>query len=388
MDVRRSEPLSCRSLLWSAFQVAVGALLLFLVACWRIGGELPTVAPTVDVPPTALAGFSAYEGTLPATFTPLASRIRSDGQSLIVGTPAATSTLPPAVGIPLAQLPPTSMPTPFVAPEYLMRPVNVREYSSPPTLTDCNGTGTVFQSRFPSNIGGPWRSYHAYLPPCYGQDGRAYPVLFLFHGSGWSDDQWVQLGVAQHIDQGIAEGRYPPFVVIMPMFGDIDDTTSGGPRSVEGVVLDNLVPYVEENFCAWKSRDGRSLGGISRGGYWALMLAFRHTDLFGTVSGHSSQLRLDVDPPEYNPRATYAQADLSDTEIWMDWGSSDFLRPGQLYLHESLMNAGIAHRAEINPGGHAQYYWYAHVQEYLDWHASQWSLDRESYPFCDVAATQ
>ena len=41
-----------------------------------------------------------------------------------------------------------------------------------------------------------------------------------------------------------------------------------------------------------------------------------------------------------------AQADLSATEIWMDWGTSDFLRPGQLYLHESLMNAGIAHRAE------------------------------------------
>lgn len=388
MNVRHREAPSCRSLLWSALQVAVGALLLFLVACWRVGGELPTRVPTAEVPPTAIAGFTAYEGTLPATFTPAASPTRGTAQPTYVATPAATATLPPSVGIPIAQPPPTVIPTPFDPPAYLQRTINVRQYSSPPLLTDCNGAGTVFQSRFPSNVGGPWRSYHAYLPPCYGQDGRAYPVLFLFHGSGWSDDQWVQLGVAQHMDQGIAEGRYPPFVIIMPDFGDIDDTTSGGPRSVEGVVLDNLIPYVEENFCTWRSREGRALGGISRGGYWSLMLAFRHTDLFAAVSGHSSQLRLDVDPPQYNPRATYAQADLSAMEIWMDWGTSDFLRPGQLYLHESLMNAGIAHRAEINAGGHAQYYWYAHAGEYIEWHAANWSLERESYPFCDVAASQ
>ena len=73
-------------------------------------------------------------------------------------------------------------------------------------------------------------------------------------------------------------------------------------------------------------------------------------------------------------------------DIWLDWGEKDFLRPGQFYMHEALMDAGIAHHAQVNPGGHAQYYWYAHLHLYLDWHSGRWSLDRESYPFCDLSA--
>ena len=364
----------------------MGAALLFLVACWRIGGDLPTRAPDAEVPTLAVG--ARWEGTLPPTYTPLASRQAVAGGASYVATPAATSTLPPQEAVPIAAPPPTASPTPFNPPDYLLRTVSVRNVDQPPLATDCGEHGTVIKSRYPSNIFGPWRDYHVYLPPCYGQDGRVYPVLYLFHGSGWTDTQWVELGVAQHIDQGIAEGRYPPFIVVMPNNGDVDDKTSGGRNSVEGIMLEALMPFVEEKFCTWNTREGRSLGGISRGGYWALMLAFRHTELFGAVSGHSSQLRLDVDPAEYNPRATYASADLSQTRIWMDWGHYDFLRPGQLYLHQSLMDAGIAHRAQVFSGGHSQPYWYAHAGEYLSWHASNWPMDREAYPFCQLATTQ
>ena len=382
----RKKDYSCRSLLWSSIQVAVGAAVLFLVACWRIGGELPTRAPDAEVPTLAVG--ARWDGTLPPTFTPLASRQAVAGAPSFVGTPAATSTLPPQEAVPIAAPPPTASPTPFNPPDYLLRTVSVRELEQPPLATDCGDHGTVFRSRYPSDIFGPWRDYHVYLPPCYGQDGRVYPVLYLFHGSGWNDTQWVELGVAQHIDKGIADGRFPPFIAVMPNNEDVDDRTSGGRSSVEGIMLEALLPFVEDNFCTWNTREGRSLAGISRGGYWALMLAFRHTDLFGQVSGHSSQLRLDVDPAEYNPRATYANADLSQTRIWMDWGHYDFLRPGQLYLHQSLMDAGIAHRAQIFSGGHSQPYWYAHAGEYLSWHASNWPSERDAYPFCQLAATQ
>ncbi|MDX1663240.1 MAG: alpha/beta hydrolase-fold protein [Candidatus Promineifilaceae bacterium] len=375
---------SCSSILWSAFQIAVGAGLLVLVACWRMGGEMPTRVPTAPAPTLDVA--RAW-GTIPPTYTP-GALVQAPAQPSYIGTPAATATLPGELGIPLPQLPPTPSATPFVAPAYLLRTVTVAEYERPPLATDCDGTGVVFRSRYRSDIYGPWRYYHAYLPPCYGQDGRVYPVLYLFHGSGHTDYQWVDLGIAQHIDQGIVEGRYPPFIVIMPNDADINDQTSGGPRSVEGIVLEHLIPFVDANFCTWGTREGRSIGGISRGGYWALMLAFRHTDLFGVVSGHSSQLRLDVDPPKYNPRATYALADLSNTQIWMDWGEHDFLRPGQWYMHRSLMDAGIPHHVQINPGGHNQTYWYAHTHQYLDWHATQWPLERANYPFCQLSTTQ
>jgi enterochelin esterase-like enzyme len=369
-----------RTLLLSAVQIAIGAALLYQIAYWRIGGDIPQLPTRAAAASVAQA--QRAQGTLPPTFTP-------DGQSTPLpalptyfATPAATATLPSSGGIPIAAPPATPSPTPFVAPSYLRRTVQVHLLESPPQTTDCGPEGYVFQSRFPTGINGRDQFYHAYLPPCYGQDGRVYPVLYLMHGSGHTDNQWVQLGIAQHMDEGIAAGRYPPFIIIMPYAGAYNDATSGGDRSVEGVTINSLLPFVEANFCTWNDARGRSIGGISRGGYWALMMAFRHSELFTAVSGHSSHLRLQTDPPEFNPLATYAQADLSNMRIWMDWGEYDFLRPGQKKLHELLMNAGIPHEVTINPGGHAQYYWYEHVQEYLDWHAVSWPMARELYPPC------
>lgn len=383
------KPVSCRTVVISVLQVVVGAIILFSVACWRIGGEFPTRVPTAVPPPDEIAGFTEL-GTLPATYTPSSGGAMQEpisGRTGFVGTPAATSTLPPAGMVPVPAAPPTITPTPFKAPDYLLREVTVLEYAEPPLTTDCDGSGVVFRSSYPSGIGGPYRYYHAYLPPCYGQDGRVYPVVYLLHGSGHTDYQWVDLGVAQQIDHGIAEGRYPPFIAIMPYNPDFNDTTSGGERSVEGVTMQYLIPYVDQNFCTWATREGRSLSGTSRGGYWALLLAFRYTDMFGAVAGHSSQLSLEVDPPQHNPRAIYAEADLSNTRIWLDWGEHDFLRAGQFWMHESLMDAGIAHHVTVNPGGHSNLYWFAHINQYMDWHASNWPLDREAYPFCQLTTT-
>jgi hypothetical protein len=47
------------------------------------------------------------------------------------------------------------------------------------------------------------------------------------------------------------------------------------------------------------------------------------------------------------------------------------------------MNAGVAHSVSLNGGGHANYYWFEHVREYMDWHAQSWSLARETYPVCE-----
>lgn len=367
------------ALVWSAIQIAIGAVLLFQIAHWR----LQSTAATGDGQGQATA-LAMADRTIPATFTPNVLTTIIPGQATFFATPAATATLGPEETVPAAAPPSTPTPTPFEAPDYLSRAVNIHGLDAPPSSTECGEHGFVFAGQYPSAISGRPRNYHAYLPPCYGQDGRAYPVLYLFHGSGHTDDQWIHLGLAQHVDQGIAEGVYPPFIAIMPNNGSWGDSTSGGERSVEGVMVQDLIPYVDSNFCTWNAAQGRSIAGISRGGYWALMIAFRHSGLFTAVSGHSSHLRLETDPPQYNPLATYATTNLSGMRIWMDWGESDFLRAGQERLHQLLMDAGIGHRVKINSGGHANYYWFEHLREYLDWHAESWPLAREEYPPCEL----
>lgn len=324
---------------------------------------LPTLLPVASLPTPP----TPTETAVPPTLTPIPTQ---------TSLPSPTPTANPVET-------PTATPTAVPIPHYIVGGVVEAPYlEEPPGSVACDKTGVLFRSRYPSDYGGPWRYYTAYLPPCYGQQGRTYPVLYLFHGSIQTDSHWADLRLPQLIDAGIVAGRFPPFIAIMPFNGELGNLSSGGERSIEGITLNALLPYVDANYCTWRAREGRSLGGISRGGYWALMLAFRHPDLFTAVSGHSSHLRLETDKAEYNPLATYATADLAHMRIWLDWGEKDFLYYGQKTLHESLAEAGIPHEVHVNEGGHNERYWLAHIAAYLDWHAAAWPLDPAAYPPC------
>lgn len=363
-------------------RVWVGRRFIWLVLAFLSAGcaletePLPTLAPRAFVPETA--GEQAV-GFVPATYTVAP---QSTAVPLLEPTPTLRPTLVPTE-TPAATVTPSPTPLPVLAaPAGPSGDSSAPYYEIPPGQTDCNGRGLVFQSHFPSSVGGPWRSYHAYLPPCYGQDGRVYPVVYLIHGSIQTDSHWVDLGLAALADAGINDGRYPPFIAIMPYSGRLGNISSGGPNSIEGITVTYLMPYVEGVYCTWNGREGRSIGGISRGGYWALEIAFRNSHLFSAVAGHSSHLRFETDPERYNPLATYAQADLSAMRIWLDRGETDFLRVGQNQLSERLTNAGIAHEYFVNPGGHSDAYWAAHLREYIDWHTAVWPRERSLYPVC------
>lgn len=363
-----------------SYLIIPGLVIGLLTGCQQLwlNVPLPTAMPTAafpEIPAIAVA----TEEPMPATFTPDAP---TAAVVAAIFTRGPTETPTPTI-TPSPTLTPTPSTTPIIHSGLYPIPIEAPYFATPPASTDCDGQGTVLNSRFPSEVAGRTRPYHVYLPPCYGQDGRVYPVIYLIHGSIQTDSHWLELGLARYADEGIAGGRYPAFIAIMPYSGLIGNVTSGGWKSIEGITVDYLLPYIDENYCTWSEAAGRSIGGISRGGYWALEIAFRHPELFNAVSGHSSHLRFQTDPPEYNPLATYATVDLSNMRIWLDRGEKDFLRPGQNQLHRSLDEAGIAHEYHINEGGHSDFYWAEHLAEYLDWHLALWPKDRESYPPCN-----
>ncbi|KAA3654098.1 MAG: hypothetical protein DWQ04_34790 [Chloroflexi bacterium] len=358
-------------------------LLLIISGCAMVQPvpvNTPTSQPTT-MPPTALPPqILGSPVPIPLTFTPLTPDKGEDStpeptnqlvvlptNEIVVATPTPSATIAQSEIIPDFLLQ-TSTPIPFL--EILPRTV------------DCDGAGLLFRGQFPSEVGNPLRNYHAYLPPCYGEDGRSYPVLYLFHGSIQNDAHWTDLGLMTHMEAGLREGGYPPFMVIMPDNGEIGNVTSGNDNSIEGITVNELIPFVDERFCTWQDRAGRSIGGISRGGYWALMIAFRHEGVFTAVSGHSSHLRYETDRAEYNPLSTYADADLSNMNIWLDWGETDFLRTGQEQLRDALQEIDTSLDVHVNGGGHNDEYWLVHLREYLDWHASQWPQNRLDYPSC------
>jgi enterochelin esterase-like enzyme len=148
------------------------------------------------------------------------------------------------------------------------------------------------------------------------------------------------------------------------------------------VILAELIPFIESHYCVWAEANGRALGGVSRGGYWALEIAFRHPEQFVSVGGHSAALYDIAAGPALNPQYTGINNDLGDLRIYFDIGAEDYLITNIRRLHEAMETADIPHTWVLNSGIHENSYWSAHVADYLAWYTIPWSFERETYPLC------
>ncbi len=241
----------------------------------------------------------------------------------------------------------------------------------------------MLASSFDSDIAGEPLDYQIYLPPCYGLDGRVYPTLYIFAGNIHDETFWDSAGLDEAVEQAIQVGRMPPMLIVMPDGGYMANNTSGGPYSYEGMILNELIPHIEQNYCAWDSADGRAIGGLSRGGYWALEIAFRNPELFAGVGGHSASLLDYGAGPDMAPLSTGVSNELGDLQIYLDIGEDDWLRYGLEELHNALETAQVEHSWTLNAGEHVDAYWAEHAPEYVRWYGSLWPASRAGLPVCN-----
>ena len=249
-----------------------------------------------------------------------------------------------------------------------------------PSPTPCALPGQIETGYFDSIYAGRI-SYRVYLPPCYSDSGRTYPTLYMLPGNIYTDSIWDELGLDEAAEAGIHDKSIPPMLIAMLSGGSLANTTSGGPSSYESFMLEEFIPFFEGNYCAMPNSSGRAIGGMSRGGYWALEIAFRHPDDFISVGGHSAALVDYNGGPNINPSDTGLNNDLGDLRIYLDIGENDWLLYNVQQLHEQMAAEERPHVWILNQGIHEEAYWAAHLEEYLDWYAEPW-LDVSDYPPC------
>ena len=270
-------------------------------------------------------------------------------QPLPTALPASATSLPTSI----ATARPTETHTPVPTPTLL------------PTATpECREvTGTVTEVDVPSPTADYPMRTRIYLPPCYeARPDLAYPVLYLLHGRGHTQATWDEIGVNEAADQLIASGAAPPFLIVMPR-------EVGDDRFGDAVVTD-LIKVIEANFRAIDSRDYRALGGMSRGGGWALRIGLQNPQTFGALGFHSLAIFF-VDEVRVNGWID----DIPESElprIYIDIGEVDGLIVSAEFMHELLEGKGIGHTFIVQPGGHSTAYWSAHVEEYLRWYTAAW----------------
>jgi enterochelin esterase-like enzyme len=158
-------------------------------------------------------------------------------------------------------------------------------------------------------------------------------------------------------------------ILVLPFYGQIGQLNSFPPdRSYETVILDELLPAVERDFCTWNDRDHRAIGGISRGGFWAFSLTLRHPDVFSIVGGHSAFFPNNPNevPPQFSPlELALNSAFLSEINLRIIWTTvrATVVTSQQLFQPPDLTRYSPP---VINPvGEHDNDCWSAHVPEYL-----------------------
>lgn len=218
--------------------------------------------------------------------------------------------------------------------------------------------------------------YTVYLPPCYDTtDVDEYPTVYLMHGSAQYDDHWLQLGLDDELNAAITAGELPPMIAVLPYGEWIANENRFDRLSFGNVFLEELMPAVEDAYRVSTRRDTRAIGGISRGGFWAYSIAFRHPDLFEAVGGHSAFFDPFHAPSDHNPLDLALNApDIDTLRIWLDRGKDDYAYPGLDQMGTHLVERGLDHTYIIHDEGeHDGRYWRAHVREYLDFYAAGWA---------------
>lgn len=260
-----------------------------------------------------------------------------------------------------------------------------------PTEFPCaeEGGQVINFDRNTSQVAGENLRYRVYIPPCYVQTQKRYPYVILLHGQGSIESQWEEIGAVTTLDQGIRLGALPPMILVMPFWGVIGNENSFPPDpSYETVILDEMLPLIQRDFCTWNDREHRAIGGISRGGFWAFSIGMRHPDIFGIIGGHSAVFPDDIQvvPAAFNPLEMARDSALipdADLRIYMDNGASDLAGVSQQLLSSRLAARGIVHTYSINlVGEHNNEYWSAHVSEYLSFYGRDWVRNAAELPSC------
>jgi S-formylglutathione hydrolase FrmB len=162
------------------------------------------------------------------------------------------------------------------------------------------------------------RRVSVYLPPSYESSTKRYPVIYLLHGIGDTDETWTSpwvkgapwQSVPDVLNRGIAEKRFGEMIVVMPdartNWGGSFYTNSTATGNWEDFIAKDLVSYIDSKYRTLARPEGRGIAGHSMGGYGAIKLGMKHPEVYSVVYGmNAAVLGWGQDLSSDNPAFEY-----------------------------------------------------------------------------------
>lgn len=224
------------------------------------------------------------------------------------------------------------------------------------------------------------RRINVYTPAGYEQSAdRRYPVLYLLHGMGGDEDEWVTFGRAtQILDNLIAQGRAVPMILVMPN-GHTSMEAAPGESSLsyykpfhatEGTMdgtfeshFPEIIRFIEDNYCVQADKAHRAIAGLSMGGFHAACISMNHPDLFDYVGLFSAALGVLNETQKQSPvyqetdQKLAAQFLAAPKLYWTAIGRDDFLYKNNEAFRADLDRKGYQYEYMESAGGHVWTCW-------------------------------
>jgi putative tributyrin esterase len=259
--------------------------------------------------------------------------------------------------------------------------------------------GRVECNAIPSKILARGVPYCIVLPASFEADKtKRFPILYELHGLGDNEQFFVHSGLWNLVEDQRERGELKDFLIATPAGGaSFYINSKDGKVRYEDFLLREFFPFIEKKYRVSPGRANRAISGVSMGGYGALHLAFRHPELFNSVSAHSAALIEKLPafvnvpqsararvlggvfgvPPDVafwnanSPLTLAHSSNLAGLKIYFDCGDQDDygFDGGAAALDKILTGRKIAHEFHIFPGRHDPGYFAAHIPDSLAFHS-------------------
>lgn len=233
--------------------------------------------------------------------------------------------------------------------------------------------GTVHRHFYHNPVIEAVRSVSVYTPPGYfNNPDQVYPILFLFHGSGGTDESWFRFGHANVIvDNLIAEGKARPMILVAPFGHTVEPGTFGWPfvqeqGDINQDFLDVLLPFIESYYRVSQNPQDRALAGFSMGGYHTLKIGLNNLEMFAHLGPFSwggekkffeEQALVVFSHPE--------QVNKQIQTLFIACGRDDFLYKRSQEMKTIFSELKIKHTFLDIDGGHDMETWRKFLYEYI-----------------------
>jgi len=175
------------------------------------------------------------------------------------------------------------------------------------TFNPVNNAGeyTILKDEFFSDALGHLELVDIWLPPQYFDlPGQHFPVVYFLHKAFSNESDYGYF--LPTLNQMLANGEIDPFIIVKPngwappylgscwynspLYGNYED-----------MVIQDLIPYIEENYRVLEGQDFRYHIGHSMGGHAGWSMSIRYPELFGAVADIAGYKNMAMTVPMLRP---------------------------------------------------------------------------------------